>query len=105
MPGAEWFPGARLNYAGHILARERPDATAIISVREGEPLRRMSWATLGDQVRILATQMPLFVKLRGGRLLDEPLTRRLGEQLRPDYSPPHVPAKIYQVLDIPYTLT
>ncbi len=57
MPGAEWFPGARLNYAGHILARERPDATAIISVREGEPMRRMSWATLGHQVRTLATQM------------------------------------------------
>ncbi len=57
MPGAEWFPGARLNYAGHILARERTDATAIMSVREGEPLSRMSWATLGDQVRILATQL------------------------------------------------
>ncbi|MGC2029462.1 MAG: acetoacetate--CoA ligase [Steroidobacteraceae bacterium] len=57
MPGAEWFPGARLNYAGHILARERPEATALISVREGEPPRRMSWATLGLQVRILATQM------------------------------------------------
>src|SRR3984957_15444410 len=57
MPGAEWFPGARLNYAGYILARERPDATAIISVREGEPLQRMSWAALGDQVRILATQL------------------------------------------------
>ena len=57
MPGAEWFPGARLNYAGHILARERPEATALISVREGEPPRRMSWATLGQQVRILATQL------------------------------------------------
>jgi acetoacetyl-CoA synthetase len=57
MPGAEWFPGARLNYAGYVLGRERPDATAIISVREGEPLQRMSWATLGDQVRILATQL------------------------------------------------
>jgi acetoacetyl-CoA synthetase len=57
MPGAEWFPGARLNYAGYILARERPEATAIISVREGGPLQRMSWATLGDRVRILATQL------------------------------------------------
>jgi len=35
MPGAEWFPGARLNYAGYILARERPEATAILSLREG----------------------------------------------------------------------
>ncbi|HMD28005.1 MAG TPA: acetoacetate--CoA ligase [Steroidobacteraceae bacterium] len=57
MPGAEWFPGARLNYAGYILARERPDATAILSIREGGSLQRMSWATLGDQVRILATQL------------------------------------------------
>ena len=57
MPGAQWFPGARLNYAGHILGRERADATALISVREGEPLQRMSWATLGNQVRTLATQL------------------------------------------------
>src|SRR5450631_4537711 len=57
MPGAEWFPGARLNYAGHILSRERPDATALICIREGESLQRMSWATLGDKVRILPTQM------------------------------------------------
>ena len=57
MPGAEWFAAARLNYTGHILAHERPDATAIISLREGEPLQRMSWTTLGDRVRILATQL------------------------------------------------
>lgn len=57
MPGAEWFPGARLNYAGYILARERPDVTAIMSMREGEPLQRMSWATLGDEIRLLATQL------------------------------------------------
>ena len=57
MPGAEWFPGARLNYAGHILARERPEATALMSLREGGPLQHMSWATLGDRVRILATQL------------------------------------------------
>jgi acetoacetyl-CoA synthetase len=57
MPGAEWFPGARLNYAGYILARERPEATAIMSLREGGPLQRMSWATLGDKIRILATQL------------------------------------------------
>ena len=28
MPGAEWFPGTRLNYAQHILRRERPGETA-----------------------------------------------------------------------------
>ncbi len=49
--------------------------------------------------------MPLFVKLRGERALDESLARRMGEQLRRDYSPRHVPDKIYQVQAIPYTLT
>ncbi len=34
-----------------------PRQTAVMSMREGESLRRMSWAALGDQVRILATQM------------------------------------------------
>lgn len=24
MPGAEWFPGASLNFAGHLLARVAP---------------------------------------------------------------------------------
>ena len=27
MPGAKWFPGARLNYAQQALRNERPDAT------------------------------------------------------------------------------
>jgi len=49
--------GSTAHYAGHILARERPEATAIIAKREGEPMRRMSWAALGGQVRILATQL------------------------------------------------
>ena len=57
MPGAEWFPGARLNYAGYVLSRERPDTTALISVREGEALQRMSWETLACHIRVLATQL------------------------------------------------
>ncbi len=69
MPGAEWFPGARLNYAGYILARERPEATALISVREGEALQRMSWATFGDQVRILATQLRRLGVVPGDRVV------------------------------------
>src|SRR5690242_13221425 len=28
MPGAKWFPGARLNYAEHALRHERPNADA-----------------------------------------------------------------------------
>jgi len=57
MPGAVWFPGARLNYAEHALRHERPDATAIMHLSERTPLSVMSWADLGGQVRVLATQL------------------------------------------------
>src|SRR5262245_34417552 len=30
MPGAKWFPGARVNFAEHVLRFERPDAPAIL---------------------------------------------------------------------------
>src|SRR4029450_13550084 len=30
MPGAEWFPGARLNYAEHALRHERPAVDALM---------------------------------------------------------------------------
>ncbi len=57
MPGAEWFPGARLNYAQHILRRERPGETALLSVSELAPLASMDWTELAGQVRILGTQL------------------------------------------------
>ena len=49
--------------------------------------------------------MPLFVKLRSGRILDEHLCDRLRARLRSENSPRHVPDKIYAVDAIPYTLT
>jgi acetoacetyl-CoA synthetase len=49
--------------------------------------------------------MPLFVKLRGDRKLDEALEKKIRQRIREEYSPRHVPDKIYQVPDIPYTLT
>jgi acetoacetyl-CoA synthetase len=57
MPGAEWFVGARLNYAQHVLRRERAGGTAILHMSELEPLGATEWATLAGQVRILATQL------------------------------------------------
>ena len=38
MPGADWFPGARLNYAQNVLRFERPDATALFFFNERTPL-------------------------------------------------------------------
>jgi acetoacetyl-CoA synthetase len=45
----------------------------------------------------------LFVKLRAGIVLDEPLTKRIKDQIRRNASPRHVPAKIIAVADIPRT--
>jgi acetoacetyl-CoA synthetase len=57
MPGAQWFPGARLNYAEHALRHERPGVDALLFQGEGTALGRMSWTDLGSQVRILATRL------------------------------------------------
>ena len=57
MPGAEWFPGARLNYAEQVLQRERPGADALLFLNETTPLRGMPWETFSSQVRVLATKL------------------------------------------------
>jgi acetoacetyl-CoA synthetase len=57
MPGADWFPGARLNYAEQVLRRERPGTDALLHRSETVPLAGMDWAALAGQVRILATRL------------------------------------------------
>jgi acetoacetyl-CoA synthetase len=51
-----------------------------------------------DDVRVV-----LFVKLRPGLALDEPLKTRICCQIRQATTPRHVPAKVVQVADIPHT--
>jgi acetoacetyl-CoA synthetase len=53
MPGAEWFPGCRLNFAQHVLRNEDESAIALLYASEAEPLRPLAWAELADQVRRL----------------------------------------------------
>ncbi len=57
MPGAEWFPGARLNYAQHVLRRERAGTDALLFMNETMTLTGMPWETFAGQVRILAAQL------------------------------------------------
>jgi acetoacetyl-CoA synthetase len=57
MPGAVWFPGARLNYAEHALRHERAGADALLFLSERRALRALSWTDLGAQVRKLATHL------------------------------------------------
>jgi acetoacetyl-CoA synthetase len=49
MPGAEWFPGATLNYAEHAL-RRRDDAPAVIARSQTRAEVTLSWAELAEQV-------------------------------------------------------
>jgi len=49
--------------------------------------------------------MPLFVKLREGLVLDDELTKAINDRLRAEYTPRHVPDKVYQVPAIPYTIS
>ncbi|WP_353941242.1 acetoacetate--CoA ligase [Streptomyces sp. HUAS MG91] len=61
MPGAEWFPGATLNYAEHALrAAEDParaDTPAILHVDETQEPRPVTWNELRRQVGSLAAEL------------------------------------------------
>jgi acetoacetyl-CoA synthetase len=46
MPGATWFPGARLSYAEHMFAGKDPDALAIQHASESRELASMTWGEL-----------------------------------------------------------
>lgn len=52
MPGARWFPGARLNFAEHVLrqAEGRGDQPAVVGVAEDGTTVELSWDALTDQV-------------------------------------------------------
>lgn len=57
MPGAEWFPGARINFAEHVLRREQAGQDALLYLSETETLRPLKWEELASKVRILATEL------------------------------------------------
>ncbi|WP_040798699.1 acetoacetate--CoA ligase [Nocardia higoensis] len=54
MPGADWFPGTRLNYVDQVLRQARTDRPAILAVSEDEPPREISWAELLGQTAAMA---------------------------------------------------
>ena len=54
MPGAEWFPGARLNYARHIFRMRRGDRPALVYTGEDRELAELSWDELERRVRSTA---------------------------------------------------
>ena len=56
MPGANWFAGARLNFAENLL-RYRDDRVALIFKGEGQDIVRMTYAELYDQVARVAKSL------------------------------------------------
>jgi acetoacetyl-CoA synthetase len=48
MPGAEWFPGTRINYAEHLLTGKPDDRVAILHASETRELAEMTWGELRD---------------------------------------------------------
>jgi len=49
MPGTEWFPGSRLNFAENLL-RRHDDTPAIIATGEGRPTQTITWRDLNRRV-------------------------------------------------------
>jgi len=57
MPGAEWFPRARLNFAEHVFRHATPDRPAMIARSEDVPLQPVSWAELERATAALAATL------------------------------------------------
>jgi acetoacetyl-CoA synthetase len=55
MPGAEWFPGARLNFAEHVFRGRDAASVAVRHASELRPLAETSWSELeADTQRVAA---------------------------------------------------
>ena len=56
LPGATWFPGARLNFAANLL-RYRDDQVALVSVLETGARRQLTYRELHDQTAQVAAHL------------------------------------------------
>jgi acetoacetyl-CoA synthetase len=57
MPGANWYPNTRLNYAEHVFRNSTPDRPALVVRSEGEPVLHVSWAELERSTGALAAKL------------------------------------------------
>ena len=68
MPGADWFPNTRLNYAEHVFRNAVDSRPALIARAEGESLREVSWAELRRDTAALAARLRMLGVGRGDRV-------------------------------------
>ena len=78
MPGAEWFPGARLNFAEHVFRSRDPDTVAIRHASELRPLAETTWGELEEDTRRLAASLRASGVGRGDRRRGVPPEHRGG---------------------------
>lgn len=57
MPGAAWYPNARLNYAEHAFRHESDQRPALIARSENAGTREVSWAALRRDTGALAAKL------------------------------------------------
>jgi len=69
MPGAQWFPGARLNYAENLLARGDGDALAVIARSEARARSELTRAELRRAVACAAGGLRSLGVGRGDRVV------------------------------------
>jgi acetoacetyl-CoA synthetase len=69
MPGAEWFPGAELNYAEHAFRNAQPDEPALVHRSELRPLGETRWAELRERVAALSVALREMGVERGDRVV------------------------------------
>ena len=54
MPGADWYPNTRLNYAEHVFRNASADRPALLVRDEDAPVREVTWAELERSTGALA---------------------------------------------------
>jgi acetoacetyl-CoA synthetase len=69
MPGAQWFPGAELNYAEHVFRHATSSRPALLFQAERQPLTEVSWQELRHQVGLLANMLRAQGVQRGDRIV------------------------------------
>jgi acetoacetyl-CoA synthetase len=68
MPGADWFPGAYVNYAAQIVAGKRDEDVAIRFASELRELDSWTWATLRAQAAAIANGLRALGVTEGDRV-------------------------------------
>src|SRR6516162_10299222 len=69
MPGAQWFPGAELNYAEHVFRNKTTSRPALLFQPESQPLVEISWDELYEKVCVVAQALRRMGVQRGDRVV------------------------------------